>query len=71
MTMAQMALAWVISRPGVSSAIVGATRPEQIAENVKAADMMLDEGLTARIDDVLAGHIVRDPALTQSPPARP
>ncbi len=71
MTMAQMALAWVISRPGISAAIVGATKPEQIAENVKAADMTLDEELIARIDDVLVGHIVRDPALTQSPPTRP
>ncbi|MHB8262689.1 MAG: aldo/keto reductase family protein [Acidimicrobiales bacterium] len=71
MTMAQMALAWAISRPGISAAIVGATRPEQVEENVMAADITLDEGLSARIDAVLADHIVRDPALTQSPLARP
>jgi len=46
LTMAQMALAWVLRRPEVASAIIGASRPEQVADNVRALDVQLpDEAL--------------------------
>jgi aryl-alcohol dehydrogenase-like predicted oxidoreductase len=70
LSMAQLAVAWVLQNPGVSAAIVGATRPEQVRENVKASGVRLDEEVMRRIDDVLAPVIERDPALTVSPPAR-
>lgn len=53
MTMAQLALAWVLREPSVAAAIVGATRPEQIVENAGAAGKTLDAQLLARIDEVL------------------
>ncbi len=70
LSMAQLAVAWVLQNPSVSAAIVGATRPEQVRENVKASGVRLDEEIMRRIDDVLAPVIERDPALTVSPPAR-
>src|SRR6266540_4169821 len=45
LTMAQLALAWVLQNPNVSSAIVGATRPEQLQDNVKASGVKLDAAL--------------------------
>lgn len=65
--MAQLALAWVLRNPAVSTAIVGATRPEQIAENAKAVGVVLGDDLTTRIDEVLNGVIEADPALDQTP----
>ena len=53
-TMAQLAIAWVLREPGVSSAIVGASRPEQVDENVAASGVELDADVLARIDDALA-----------------
>jgi aryl-alcohol dehydrogenase-like predicted oxidoreductase len=53
-SMAQLALAWVLREPGVSSAIVGATRPEQVEQNVAASGIELDDDILARIDDALA-----------------
>jgi voltage-dependent potassium channel beta subunit len=52
-TMAQMAIAWVLREPGVSSAIVGASRPEQVEENVAASGIELPSDALARIDAVL------------------
>ncbi len=49
-SLAQLALAWVLSRAAVSSAIVGATRPEQLTENVRAAELRLAEPDLAAID---------------------
>jgi voltage-dependent potassium channel beta subunit len=54
LTMAQLAIAWVLREPGVSSAIVGASRPEQVDENVAASGVELDEETLRRIDDALA-----------------
>ena len=71
LTLAQLAVAWTLQNPNVSAAIVGATRPEQVRENVRAAGVRLDAEVTRRIDDVLGPVIVTDPALTASPPARP
>ena len=69
LSLAQLAVAWVLQNPNVSAAIVGATRPEQVRENVKASGVRLDPGLLGRVDEVLGPEIQRDPALTQSPPA--
>jgi aryl-alcohol dehydrogenase-like predicted oxidoreductase len=71
LTMAQLAVAWVLQNPNVSAAIVGATRPEQVRDNVGASGVRLDEEIMRRIDDVLGPVIERDPALTRSPAKRP
>jgi aryl-alcohol dehydrogenase-like predicted oxidoreductase len=52
--MSQLALAWVLQRPNVSAVIVGATRPEQVDDNVAAADLDVDPSVFARMDDILA-----------------
>ncbi len=52
-TMSQLALAWVLRRPEVSSAIIGASKPQQIIENVKAVDVVLDEEVLERIEAIL------------------
>ncbi len=70
LTLAQLAVAWVLQNPDVSAAIVGATRPEQVRENVGASGVRLDPGLMARIDDVLGPVVVTDPAETASPARR-
>ncbi|WP_169944602.1 aldo/keto reductase family protein [Microbispora sp. H11081] len=71
LTMAQLAVAWVLQNPNVSSAIVGATRPEQVRDNVKAAGVKLDAEVLKKIDDVLGTVVERDPGKTVSPAARP
>ncbi len=71
LTMAQLALAWVLQNPNVSSAIVGATRPEQLQDNVKAIGVKLDPALLKAIDEVVDPIVVRDPAKTESPANRP
>jgi voltage-dependent potassium channel beta subunit len=71
LTLAQLAVAWVLQNPNVSAAIVGATRPEQVHENVRASGVRLDPELLQQIDAVIGSKIVRDPALTASPPSRP
>ncbi|MDX6199615.1 MAG: hypothetical protein QOJ79_2766 [Actinomycetota bacterium] len=71
LTMAQLAIAWVLNNPNVSSAIVGATRPEQVRDNAAAAGKKLDTDLLKRIDEVLDGVVIDDPARTVSPAARP
>ena len=53
LTMAQLAVAWVLQNRNVSSAIVGATRPEQVRDNVKASGVVLDGAIMKRIDEVL------------------
>ena len=71
LTMAQMAVAWVLGNPNVSAAIVGASRPEQLQDSIQASGVVLDDDLREAIDDVLGDAIVRDPALTASPAQRP
>ena len=56
-TLAQMALAWVLSRPGISSAIIGASRPDQVDENARAGEITLSADLLERIDQVLEGLV--------------
>ncbi len=64
LTLAQLAVAWVLQNDNVASAIIGASRPEQVAENVEAAGTGIPAELMQRIDDVLAGVVERDAALT-------
>jgi aryl-alcohol dehydrogenase-like predicted oxidoreductase len=64
LSMAQLAVAWVLQNKNVASAIVGATRPEQVVENVKASGVTLDADVLARIDKALAGVVQTDPSLT-------
>jgi 1-deoxyxylulose-5-phosphate synthase len=58
LSMVQMALAWVLRRPEVASAIIGASRPEQIADNVHAVGVTLSEETMARIDETLGDVVV-------------
>jgi aryl-alcohol dehydrogenase-like predicted oxidoreductase len=73
LTMAQLAVAWVLSNDNVAAALVGASRPEQVYENVKAAGVTIPADVKQRIDDVLGDAVDRDPALTakNSPQHRP
>ncbi|OPG14108.1 aldo/keto reductase family protein [Microbispora sp. GKU 823] len=71
LSMAQLAVAWVLQNPNVSSAIVGATKPDQVRDNVKASGVKLDAEVLKKIDDVLGPVVERDPAKTVSPSARP
>ena len=64
LSMAQLAVAWTLQNQNVSAAIVGATRPEQVRDNVKAAGVRLDAGLMGRIDEALGNVVIRDPAQT-------
>ena len=70
-TLAQLAVAWVLQNPGVSSAIVGASRPEQVRDNAAAAGIKLDADLLVKIDEVLTGVVTTDPGKTQSPKTLP
>jgi aryl-alcohol dehydrogenase-like predicted oxidoreductase len=71
LSLAQLAVAWTLQNPGVSAAIIGATRPEQVRENVKASGVRLDPDIMSRIDRVLGDVVERDPARTASPATRP
>jgi aryl-alcohol dehydrogenase-like predicted oxidoreductase len=73
LTMAQLAVAWVLANPNVAAALVGASRPEQVAENVKAAGVRLPDDALRRIDEVLGDVVVRDPSMTakNAPQKRP
>ncbi|MEV7227098.1 aldo/keto reductase family protein [Polymorphospora sp. NPDC051019] len=71
LSMAQLAVAWVLQNPNVSSAIIGASRPEQVVDNVKAAGVKLDADLLKAIDDVIDPIVERNPKLTTSPAQRP
>ncbi len=71
LTMAGLAVAWVLANPNVASAIVGASRPEQLDDSVAAAGVRLDAETLAAIDEVLGGLVETDPSHTQSPTERP
>lgn len=53
MTLPQLALAWILRQPGVSSAIIGASKPEQVEDNVKAVDFELSDDILKGINDLL------------------
>ncbi len=71
LTMSQLAIAWVLQNDNVSSAIMGATKPSQVKENVKAAGVKLDTSVMSAIDKALGALPERDPKLTTSPQSRP
>ncbi|MER7134185.1 aldo/keto reductase family protein [Streptosporangium saharense] len=71
LTMAQLAVAWVLQNRNVSSAIIGATRPEQVRDNVGASGVRLGEDVLARIDEIIGAVAEKDPAKTVSPERRP
>jgi aryl-alcohol dehydrogenase-like predicted oxidoreductase len=73
LTMSQLAVAWVLQNPNVAAAIIGASRPKQITENVDAAGVVIPEEIMQRIDGVLGDVVVRNPMLTaqNSPKVRP
>jgi len=66
-SMAQLAIAWVLHNPNVASAIIGASRPEQVAENVKAAGVTLSDDVLTKIDETLGDVVETDPRKTVSP----
>ncbi|MDO5534442.1 MAG: aldo/keto reductase family protein [Propionibacteriaceae bacterium] len=63
-TMAQLAVAWVLQNDNVAGAIIGASRPEQVAENVRASGVELDADVLAAIDEALGDAVQSDPGLT-------
>jgi aryl-alcohol dehydrogenase-like predicted oxidoreductase len=63
LTMAKMALAWVLREANVASAIVGASRPEQVHANAEASGVVLTRDVLEAIDEALGDVIVRGPAL--------
>ncbi|MGI5214034.1 aldo/keto reductase family protein [Plantactinospora sp. CA-290183] len=71
LTMAQLAVAWVLQNQNVASAIIGASRPEQVNDNAKAAGVKLDAALLKAIDEIVDPITERDPAKTESPAKRP
>lgn len=71
LTMAQLAVAWVLQNPGVSSAIMGASTPKQVKENVKASGVKLSSQTMAAIDKALGNLPETDPSKTTSPNPRP
>jgi len=66
LSVAGLAVAWVLQNNNVSAAIVGASRPEQLEYNAKAAGVKLDEALMARIDELLDPVAERDPTKVES-----
>jgi aryl-alcohol dehydrogenase-like predicted oxidoreductase len=65
LTMAQLAVAWVLQNDNVSAAIVGASRPDQVSDNARAAGVRLDADALKAIDEVIEPVVVRDPERTQ------
>ncbi|KUJ36242.1 aldo/keto reductase family protein [Streptomyces sp. MI02-2A] len=61
LSLAQLAVAWVLQNSNVSAAIIGASRPEQVEENAKASGVVLEADLLARIEEVLEPVAVTDP----------
>jgi aryl-alcohol dehydrogenase-like predicted oxidoreductase len=64
LSLAQLAVAWVLQNDNVSAAIIGASRPEQVTENVKASGVEIPAELLARIDSILGDVVEADPART-------
>ncbi|MFC9083839.1 aldo/keto reductase, partial [Streptomyces sp. NPDC057062] len=61
LSLAQLAVAWVLQNSNVSAAIIGASRPEQVQENAKASGVVLEADLMARIEEILEPVAVTDP----------
>jgi aryl-alcohol dehydrogenase-like predicted oxidoreductase len=62
-TMAQLAIAWVLREPNVAAAIIGASRPQQVEDNASASGIELHEAALAAIDEAVADVVVYDSAL--------
>jgi aryl-alcohol dehydrogenase-like predicted oxidoreductase len=73
LTLPQLAIAWVLQNPNVSAALVGASRPEQLDDTVKASGVTLESDVMTAIDEALSGVAETDPANTDSvsPQGRP
>jgi len=71
LSLAQFSIAWVLQNKNIAAAIVGASKPEQIASNIKASGVEIPAELMKQADDILGDSIVRDPELTKSPETRP
>ncbi|RLP84101.1 aldo/keto reductase [Mycetocola lacteus] len=71
LTPAQLAVAWVLQNKNIAGAIVGASRPEQVADNARAAGVKLDADVLAAIDTALRPVAEFDPAKLASPAGRP
>ena len=63
MSLPHLALAWVLRRPELASAIVGASRPEQVRSNAAASGVVLADDVIDAIDEALAGVVIRGPSL--------
>ena len=70
LTMAQFALAWVLQNDNVASAIVGATKPEQISSNIAAVGVEIPEEVMNKVSEILSPVAVFDPRETKAPEAR-
>jgi aryl-alcohol dehydrogenase-like predicted oxidoreductase len=70
LTMAQFALAWVLQNDNVASAIVGATRPDQITSNIQAVGVEIPAEIMQQVSEILSPVAVFDPSETKSPEAR-
>ena len=64
LSQAQLAIAWVLQNDNVATAIIGACRPDQVHENVKAAGIRIPADALATIDEALGDVVERDPAQT-------
>ncbi|HEY8664139.1 MAG TPA: aldo/keto reductase family protein [Propionibacteriaceae bacterium] len=73
LSMAQLAVAWVLQNENLGCAIIGASRPEQVAENVAASGVVIPAEAMTKIDEALGDVVVRDPGMTKanSPQTRP
>ena len=71
LSMAQLAVAWVLQNDNVSAAIIGASKPEQVADNAGASGVKLDADVLKRIDDALGDLPSTDASQTRSPEGRP
>ena len=71
LSMAQLAVAWVLQNQNVATAIIGASKPEQVADNVGASGVTLEADVLKRIDEVLGDIPETSASKTQSPPKRP
>ena len=71
LTLAQLAIAWVLANDNVAAALIGASRPEQVRDNVKASGVKLSAETLTSIDEVLGSLPETDPAKTKSPENRP
>jgi len=71
LSMAQLAVAWVLQNDNVATAIIGASKPSQVEDNAGASGVKLEADVLSRIDEVLGDLPETDASKTQSPESRP